>query len=139
MADIKTKPTKVSVAAFINALPDPAQRAEAKQLTALFRKVSGKPATMWGPHIIGFDKYHYVYESGHEGDMPRAAFSPRKGNHVLYALNDAPGQAALLKRLGKIKTGKVCLYIKRLGDVDLGVLEELLAASLKQNKKAWPR
>lgn len=138
MADIKTKPTKASVTAFISALPDPEQRKEAKTLVALFRRVTGQPARMWGPTIIGFGRYHYRYPSGHEADMCRAGFSPRKGSHVLYVLNGAPGQAALLKRLGKHKTGKVCLYVKRLADVDLGVLEELVVASFRKNLKDWP-
>lgn len=138
MADIKTKPTKASVTAFINALPDPVQRKEAKTLLALFRRVTGEPAKMWGPTIIGFGRYHYRYPSGHEADMCRAGFSPRKGSHVLYVLDNAPGQAELLKRLGKFTTGKVCLYVKRLADVDLGVLEKLVAASFRKNLKDWP-
>lgn len=138
MADLKTKPTKASVTAFIRALPDAGQRKEAKALLAMFRRVTGEPAKMWGPTIIGFGRYHYRYASGHEGDMCRAGFSPRKGSHVLYVLNDAPGQAALLKRLGKYKTGKVCLYVKRLADVDLDALEELVAASFRKTWKDWP-
>ena len=138
MADIKTKPTRASVTAFIRALPDPEQRKEAKTLVALFRRVTGEPATMWGPTIIGFGRYHYRYPSGHEGDMCRAGFSPRKGSHVLYVLDNAPGQAARLKRLGKFKTGKVCLYVKRLADIDLGALEELVAASFRKAGKDWP-
>ncbi len=138
MADIKTKPTKASVTAFIRALPDPEQRKEAKTLLALFRRVTGEPARMWGPTIIGFGRYHYRYASGHEGDMCRAGFSPRKGSHVLYVLDNAPGQAELLKRLGKFTTGKVCLYVKRLADIDLGVLEKLVAASFRKNLKDWP-
>lgn len=138
MADIKTKPTRASVTAFISALPDATQRKEAKTLLAMFRRVTGEPATMWGPTIIGFGRYHYRYASGHEGEMCRAGFSPRKGNHVLYVLNDAPGQAALLQRLGKYKTGKVCLYVRRLADIDLGVLEKLVEASFRKTWKDWP-
>jgi hypothetical protein len=138
MTAIKTKPTRISVTAYIDSLPDPVQRKEARQLTALYRKVTGKPATMWGPSIIGFGRYHYRYDSGHEGDMPRAAFSPRKGSHVLYVLNGAPGEVALLKKLGNFKTGRVCLYLKGLAGIDMGVLERLIAASLRENTRAWP-
>ena len=98
------------------------------------RRVTGEPAKMWGPSIIGFGQYHYRYDSGHEGDMCLIGFSPRKANLVLYVLPGFEGQADMLARLGKHKHGKGCLYINKLADVDLAVLEELAAASFKHMK-----
>ena len=92
-------------------------------------RISGEPPTLWGPSIIGFGSAHYVYESGREGDMPRIAFSPRKGALTSYLSCDGEKRADLLARLGKHKTGKGCLYVNKLSDVDAGVLEELIAAS----------
>ena len=100
-SDLKTKPRAASVEAFIDAVPNETRRKDARTLLSMMKKVTGEKATLWGPSIIGFGSYHYRYASGHEGDMCRAGFSPRKGSHVLYVLNDAPGQTALLKRLGK--------------------------------------
>ncbi len=130
MADNKTKPTKVSVAAYIEALTDEAQRADAKALVKLMQGATGEKPKMWGPSIVGFGSYHYVYESGREGDMPLAGFSPRKAATVLYGLRESSDAEALLARLGKHTTGKGCLYIKKLADVDRKVLEELLVKSV---------
>jgi uncharacterized protein DUF1801 len=130
MAENKTKPTEVSAAAFIEALPDAAKRADAKALVKLMGRVSGEKPKMWGPSIIGFGSHHYKYDSGREGDMPVVAFSPRKSATVFYIRATAPGSAALLAKLGKHTTGKGCLYIKRLADVDLGVLEALIAKAV---------
>lgn len=131
MPENKTKPTKVSVAAFIAAVPDEVRRAEAKALVKLMQTVSGEKPAMWGPSIIGFGTHHYVYDSGREGDMPIVAFSPRKPAIVLYALSGAPGADALVAKLGKVKTGKGCIYVKKLADVDLKVLEKLVTAAVK--------
>ena len=125
MAAPKTKPTEFSVAEFIDQLPDSPQRADAKALVKLLQKASGEKPKMWGPAIIGFGAYHYKYESGREGDMPLVAFSPRKAATVLYNLTGFPGADALLAKLGKHSTGKACLNIKKLSDVDLAVLKEL--------------
>jgi hypothetical protein len=124
MAENKTKPTKLSVSAFIDAITDEGRRADAKALVKLMQKASGEKPTMWGPSIIGFGSRHYVYESGREGDMPLIAFSPRKSATVLYGLSDAE---ALLPKLGKHTRGKGCVYIKKLADVDLKVLEAMVA------------
>ena len=138
MAESKTKAEPVDPAAYLDTV-GPAQReADGKALAAMMARVSGCPPVMWGPSIIGFDRYHYRYESGREGEMCRIGFAPRRAELVLYVLSDFPGQAALLERLGKHKTGKGCLYIKRLSDVDEGVLEELVSASLTANKEKWP-
>jgi len=127
MADNKTTPTKVSVASFIDAIADETRRADAKVLVRLMQRATGEKPKMWGPAIIGFGSYHFAYESGREGDVPLAGFSPRKAATVVYgmALGDA-----LLAQLGKHTTGKGCLYIKKLADVDQKVLEALVVKSV---------
>src|SRR6266481_9136505 len=111
MADNKTKPTKVSVPAFIAALTDETRRADAKALVKLMQSASGETPKMWGPSIIGFGSYHYTYDSGREGDMPLICFSPRKAATVLYSMTGYSHSAALLAKLGRHTTGKGCLYI----------------------------
>jgi hypothetical protein len=130
MTENKTKPTKTSVAAFIAAVADPTKRADAKALVKLMQSVAGEKPKMWGPSIIGFGSYHYRYESGREGDMPLIGFSPRKPATVLYNMLGFSDSAALLAKLGKHKTGKGCLYIKNLGDVDQKVLQALAVKSI---------
>jgi len=126
MAENKTKPTTISVPAFLDACTDEARRADAKALATLMQKVTGNEPSMWGSSIVGFGSYHYVYESGREGDMPIVGFSPRKAANVLYGTIGFGGAEALLARLGKHTTGKGCLYIKKLADVDVKVLETLV-------------
>jgi hypothetical protein len=130
MADNKTKPTKISVAAFINALADPARRADAKALVKVMQSAAGEKPQMWGPSIIGFGSYHYRYESGREGDMPLVGFSPRKAATVLYNLTASGDSKALLAKLGTHTTGKGCLYIKKLADVDQQVLKAMVVKSV---------
>jgi hypothetical protein len=139
MAELKTKATEVRVADFIEAVPDPVRRDDAKTLAALMTRVTGEPPAMWGPSIIGFGSYHYRYDSGHEGEMCRLGFSPRKAELVLYVLNGSPDQEAQLARLGKHKIGKACLYIKKLADVDMAVLEELVCGQLASMNARYPR
>ena len=141
MTETKTKPTGVSVQAFIDACKDEARRDDAKAITRMMQKISGHDPCMWGPSIIGFGSYHYTYESGREGDMPIIGFSPRKAANVLYGATGFDGAEALLTKLGKYTTGKGCLYIKRLKDVDEKVLETLLekavdATMARQAKQA---
>ena len=136
MAELKTKPTEVSADAFIHAVPDPQRREDARTLRAMMERLSGRPATMWGSTIVGFGQYHYRYDSGHEGDMPRIAFSPRDRELVLYL--DRPQAQALMDRLGKYRTSKACIYIKRLADVDMDVLEALAAESLASMREKYP-
>jgi hypothetical protein len=138
MADNKTKPTKLSVTAFIDALPDQTRRADAKALVKLMHSATGEKPKMWGPSIIGFGSYHYTYDSGREGDMPLAAFSPRKGTTVLYNLTGFSDSEALLAKLGKHTTGKACLYIKKLTDVDPKVLEEMVIKSVAATRARYP-
>jgi hypothetical protein len=126
MEENKTRPTQVSVTEFINAIEDEARRADAKTMAKLMEQATGAKAKMWGPSIIGFDSYHYKYESGREGDAPLVGFSPRKPATVLYGLLGCDDSDRLLARLGKHSTGKGCLYIKKLADVDLRVLQEMV-------------
>ena len=126
MAENKTKPTTLSVPAFLDACADEARRTDARALARLMQKVTGNKPAMWGPSIVGFDSYHYKYESGREGDMPVVGFSPRKAANVLYGAIGFEGAEALLARLGKHTTGKGCLYIRKLPDVDVKVLETLI-------------
>jgi hypothetical protein len=130
MAENKTKPTKLSVAAFVAAITDSSRRADAKALVKLMQSAAGEKPQMWGPSIIGFGRYHYRYDSGREGDIPLIAFSPRKAATVLYGLTGASDSKAMLPKLGKHTTGKGCLYIKKLSDVDQRVLQSMIAKSL---------
>ena len=132
-AENKTTPTVIAVEDYIAALPDARRREEAGVLDALFRRVTGVIPRMWGPTIIGYGSYHYRYDSGREGDMCRVGFSPRKAQLVLYLIaewGERKGEAdALLAQLGKHKTSVSCLYITKLADVEMGVLERLVALS----------
>ena len=138
MADNKTKPTKVSVAAFIDALTDQTSRADAKALVKLMQSATGEKPKMWGPSIIGFGSYHYTYESGREGDAPLIGFSPRKAATVLYGATGSGDSEALLAKLGKHSTSKGCLYIKKLADVDQKVLEALVVKSVAAKRARYP-
>ena len=133
MAGNKTKKTNVSPAAFIAKVANEQQRKDAKELVAMMREITGEPPKMWGPSIVGFGTYHYVYESGREGDMCLTGFSPRKPNLVLY-IGDAIQHTAIMSKLGKHTTGKGCLYIKKLDDVDRDVLRALLKKAVKDAK-----
>ncbi len=139
MAENKTQATNESVAKFINTIADERQRADAKAISAMMERLSGEPPTMWGSSIIGFGRYHYKYESGREGDSLRIGFSPRKGSTVLYIVDGFSTYDAIMSRLGKFKTGKSCLYIKQLADVDESVLEALIAASVAQMDEKYSR
>ncbi len=130
MADNKTKPTSLSVSAFINAITDPTRRADAKAIVKMMESVAGEKPRMWGPSIVGFGNYHYKYESGREGDMPLLGFSPRKAATVLYNMTGSSDCKALLAKLGKHTTCKGCLYIKKLADVDQQVLKAMAVKSV---------
>jgi len=129
----KTKATKASVTAYIAALPDEGKRSDAKTLVRMMQAATGEKPAMWGPSIIGFGSVHYVYESGREGDMPLLGFSPRKPALVLYGV--ARTAEAMLPKLGKYTTGKGCLYIKKLADVDVKILEKMIAFAAKVKTK----
>lgn len=138
MAELKTKPTEISVEAFIDAVEDPVRRADAMKVHAMLARITGAPARMWGPTIIGFGEYHYTYDSGHGGVMCRLGFSPRKAELALYLLTGAPEQADQLARLGKHRRGKSCLYVRKLADVDEKVLEELATGALAYMNAKYP-
>lgn len=138
MAETKTKPTEVSVDTFLANVPDPQRREDAEKVRAMMERISGYPAAMWGSSIVGFGSYHYRYESGHEGNMCRAGFSPRAKELVLYVTDGFPRHQHLMDRLGKHRTGKSCLYIRRLSDVDEGVLEALIKESLDYMRDKYP-
>jgi Domain of unknown function (DU1801) len=138
MATNKTQQTDSSVNAFLATIADETQRQDAQRLVALMKSLSGHPPRLWGPSIIGFGSYHYKYDSGREGTSLRIGFSPRKGQTVLYIVGGFPRHADLMARLGKYKTGKSCLYIKRLSDVDWNVLEELCKASFDWMAENYP-
>jgi hypothetical protein len=137
MAELKTRPTGAAVDAFLDGVADPQRREDAGRLRAMMERLSGEPARMWGPSIVGFGRYHYKYDSGHEGDMARVGFSPRARELVIYIVPGF-GDQGLMDRLGKHRTGKSCLYIKRLADVDEGVLEELIVNSLDYMRDKYP-
>jgi hypothetical protein len=139
MAENKTKPTTISVPSFLDACIDEARRTDAKALTKLMQKVTGNEPAMWGPSIIGFGSYHYTYESGREGDMPIVAFSPRKAANVLYGTTGFGGAKGLLAGLGKHITGKGCLYIKKLADVDMKVLETLVQKAVATTRARYAK
>jgi hypothetical protein len=138
MAETKTKPTQVNVKNFIAAVENDTRRKDAITLLKLFAKATGWKAKMWGPSIVGFGAYHYTYDSGHSGSICAVGFSPRKANLVIYVC-DFPGKEELLKKLGKHKGGiQQCLYINKLADVDLAVLEQIVKAGVIGIKKTWP-
>ena len=136
----KTHATATSVNAFIDKQPKEEVRDDCRMLMKLMHELTGGEPYMYGPTIVGYGTYHYKYASGHEGDAPLAAFSPRKPELVLYCW---PGifeeEPALMKTLGKYKTTKGCLYVKRLEDIDLGVLKTLLKKSIALVKKTYPQ
>jgi hypothetical protein len=134
MAGNKTKATTMSVQAFLDACTDEERRTDATTLAKLMQRVTGNKPAMWGSSIVGFDSYHYTYESGREGDMPIVGFSPRKTANVLYGAIGFDGAEALLAKLGKHTTGRGCLYIKKLADVDTKVLETLLEKAVSATR-----
>jgi hypothetical protein len=138
MAENKTRPTGAAVDAFLDAVSDPQRREDAKALRATMERLSGEPAAMWGPTILGFGSCHYRYDSGREGDMARIGFSPRARELVLYLVGGFPRHAQIMGRLGKYKTGKSCLYVKRLSDLDQGALEELIVEALDHMREKYP-
>ena len=129
MAELKTKQNTASVTAFLGAVVDRQQRADAKKISAMMRTATESRAKMWGTSIVGFGSYHYKYDSGREGDFMLVGFSPRKSNLTVYIITGFSRYASLMKKLGRFKTGKSCLYLKTLEDVDFEVLTELVTLS----------
>jgi len=144
MAGNKTVVTPVPVEDFIASVEPQAKREDAKVLDALFRKVTGEEPAMWGPTIIGYGSYHYKYETGREGDAMRSGFSPRKAKHSLYFMgrycDEETGKKvdALLEKMGKHKSGASCVYVNKLADIDLGVLEEIIAECWEAMNRKYP-
>jgi Domain of unknown function (DU1801) len=132
----KTQATEASAAAFLDRVEPEQRRADAKIVVDLMIRVTGEAATMWGPSIIGFGVHHYRYDRGREGEICRIGFSPRKAQLVFYLGASFPGRDAMLAALGKHSTGKGCLYIKKLADVDLAVLERMVAASWAHERES---
>ena len=135
----KTKPTELSAESHIATIANEGQRNDAQTLVALMRKVTKREPRMWGPSLVGFGSYHYKYASGHEGDSALAAFAARGSELVVYIAADFEGRDVLLAKLGKHKAGKVCVYIRRLANVDLEVLEALVARSVAETKRRYPQ
>lgn len=132
MAELKTRVTRASVEKFLGGIKDETKRQDCYELVKIMKKATRSEPKMWGTSIIGFGDYHYVYESGREGDWFITGFSPRVQNLTLYMMGGI--DSAMLKKLGKYKTGKGCLYINKLADVDLKVLNELIIKSVKNSK-----
>ena len=135
---MKTTPTVVSAEDFLASVEPDGRREDAKILCAMMARISGEPPIMWGPSIVGFGQYHYRYDSGREGDMCRIGFSPRKAALTLYAIVPYHDPSPLLADLGKHFTGKGCLYIKTLADVDADVLEALIAEAWQRTNRLHP-
>ena len=132
MAELKTKATNESVTDFLNKVTDKGRRDDCFAVLEIMKDVTGEEPRMWGPSIVGFGRYHYKYQSGREGEWMITGFSPRKGDLTLYIMPGLDAFPDLMKRLGKFKTGKSCLYIKKLEDVDPGVLRQLVKQSVKK-------
>ncbi|HSN57468.1 MAG TPA: DUF1801 domain-containing protein [Candidatus Sulfomarinibacteraceae bacterium] len=139
MAELKTKPTGASVADFIAGVDGEERRADCRALVELMSRVTGAEPAMWGPSIVGFGSYHYRYASGREGDWMLAGFAPRKRELVVYVMAGFNGAESLLARLGRHRASSgSCLYIQRLADVDLEVLEELVRGSVEHLLATYP-
>lgn len=137
MAEAKTKPTKVSVAAFLKTVTDAQKLEDARAVIAMMREATKQDPVMWGTSIIGFGTYSYKYESGREADWPIVGLSPRKQNLTLYIMPGFDGYQDLLSKLGKHTTGRSCLYIKRLSDIDVPTLKKLISRSVAAMKKKY--
>jgi flagellar biosynthesis regulator FlbT len=138
MAENKTKETKASVEKFINSVKDKNIRADCNAIIKIMRSVTKKEPKMWGKSIVGFGSYHYKYASGREGNMCITGFSPRKQNLTVYLMPGFEKQTETLKKLGKYKTSKACLYFKSLKDIDVKILKEMIAHSVKEIKNLYP-
>ncbi|EQA34792.1 PF08818 domain protein [Leptospira inadai serovar Lyme str. 10] len=139
MAESKTKPGNESVSDFLKNVGDESVRTSCKKIYEIMKRVSKEKPVLWGGTMIGFGKYHYVYESGRQGDMFLVGFSPRKSNITIYIMPGFKEYEDLLGKLGKYKTGKGCLYLRTIRDVNVPVLEELIKKSFQQMRKKYPK
>jgi hypothetical protein len=137
MAELKTRPNDASVAGFLATIDDPEKRADARKVASMMRRATGKRAKMWGTSIVGYGSYHYKYASGREGDFILTGYSPRKTALTVYIMPGFSPFKSLMSKLGKYKTGKACLYIKRLSDVDEDVLQKLIDESVKYMRRKY--
>ncbi|MFJ8517243.1 DUF1801 domain-containing protein [Lysinibacillus xylanilyticus] len=138
MYELKTKETDESVIEFIENVDNPKKREDAYRLLDIFAEVTGYEAKMWGPSIIGFGKYHYKYKTGHEGDAPLVGYSPRKAKISLYFAPDDSERDDLLKDFGKHTTGKACVYINKIADIDVEILKSLIQRSVSFLQETYP-
>jgi len=138
MAETKTKPTDVTVAEFIAGVEPEGRQADAEVLDAFFRRVTGWQPVMWGPTMVGYGSYAYRYETGHGGTALATGFSPRKAELSIYVMPGYQDYGPILARLGKHRLGKACLYVRKLADIDMDVLEELVRAGLADLGRMWP-
>ncbi|MBU9714232.1 DUF1801 domain-containing protein [Evansella tamaricis] len=138
MYELKTKETDNSVIEFIESVDSPKKREDAYRLLDIFTETSGYEAKMWGPSIIGFGSYHYKYASGHEGNAPLVGFSPRKAKISLYFATGDTKREELLKNFGKHTSGKACVYINKLADIDVDVLKNLISQSISFLQEMYP-
>jgi hypothetical protein len=138
MAKNKTTETNKSVIDFLDKIENEVRRDDSFELIEMFKSITGFEPKMWGPTIIGFGSYHYKYESGHEGDAPLAAFSPRKDSLVLYFASEYERREALLSQLGKHKSSKACVYVKKLSDINIKILETMVLNSMTHALKLYP-
>lgn len=137
MSELKTRQNDGDVDAYLDSVENPNRREDARRIIVLMREITGEPPRMWGSSIVGFGSYHYTYASGREGDWPVVGFAPRKRNLVLYIMPGFARYESLLARLGKHRTGKSCLYVNKLDDIDPDVLEELVRESVDEMKRRY--
>jgi hypothetical protein len=138
MAELKTKVTDESVERYLASVDNQRRRDESRVIDALMRRVTGLQPRMWGDSMVGYGSYHYTYATGREGDWLATGFAPRKQAMTIYVMLGFENYADLMDRLGKYKTGKSCLYVRKLEDIDLGVLEELIDRSFRDLRKKYP-
>jgi len=138
MAVNKTVPTGSDVVDFLNGVENDSRREDAFRVLEIMKEITGEEAKMWGPGIVGFGTYHYKYDSGREGDFLQTGFSPRKSALTMYVMSGFSGVDNIMNRLGKYKTGKSCLYVKKLDDINLDALEDLIRGSLAYIAQKYP-
>lgn len=138
MAELKTQPTKASVKGYLAAISDPQRRADCEALVQMMSKATGEAPKIWGAAMVGFGSYRYTYDSGHSGEWALTGFASRKNDLTVYILSGFDPFPELMAKLGKYKTGKSCLYLKRLADVDQAVLAKLVKASVEAMRERWP-
>ena len=138
MSDVKTRPHDGDVEAFLASVASEKRREDCRAVMAIMQQITGEPPVMWGPSIIGYGRYHYTYKTGREGDFLATGFSPRKASLSIYIMPGYADFGDIMGRLGKHKTGRSCLYVNKLADIDESVLRELIRAGLRDLNTHWP-